>query len=66
MFLRLLPVVALLLLMRKPAVAQTLNGTVTDAATGEALYGATVYFPVAKTGTTTNAYGYFAVGAVAI
>lgn len=63
MILRLPPVVVLLLLVSKPAVAQTLNGTVTDAATGEALYGATVYFPIAKTGTTTNAYGYFAVEA---
>jgi len=37
-----------------------LNGTITDATTGEALFGATIYLPQSATGTTTNAYGYFA------
>ena len=39
----------------------TLSGTVTDAGSGEALFGATVYLPASGTGTMTNAYGYFAV-----
>jgi hypothetical protein len=40
---------------------QTLSGTVTDAESGEALFGASVYLPASATGTTTNAYGFFAV-----
>ena len=37
----------------------TLSGTVTDAATGEALIGAAVYAPDIGQGTTTNAYGFY-------
>ena len=37
--------------------AQTVSGTVTDAATGETLIGATVLDPSTGKGTTTNAYG---------
>lgn len=43
--------------------SSTINGTVTDAESGEALFGATVFLPAAGTGTTTNPYGFFAVSA---
>jgi len=36
-----------------------LSGLVTDASTGEALIGATVYAPAHRLGTTTNAYGHY-------
>jgi outer membrane receptor for ferrienterochelin and colicin len=49
-----------LVLWGQPA---TINGTVTDAESGEALFGATVFLPAAGTGTTTNPYGFFAVSA---
>lgn len=54
------PVIILLLLSGLLS-GQTLSGTVTDAASGEALFGATVYLPGSAAGTTTNAYGFFAV-----
>jgi hypothetical protein len=37
------------------------NGTVTDASTGEDLIGATIYIEQIKYGTTTNSYGYYSV-----
>lgn len=37
----------------------TLSGTIRDSKTGEVLIGATVYAPDLKTGTITNAYGYY-------
>ena len=39
--------------------AVTVSGTVTDAATGETLIGATVYAPDLGRGVTTNAYGFY-------
>lgn len=39
----------------------TLNGYVKDKANGEELIGVTVYFPELKAGTTTNAYGFYAI-----
>lgn len=53
--------VMVLLLLSGLLSSQTLSGTVTDAASGEALFGATVYLPGSAAGTTTNAYGFFAV-----
>ncbi|WP_417568545.1 TonB-dependent receptor [Mucilaginibacter antarcticus] len=41
----------------------TINGTVKDAATGETLIGATVKLQELKTGTLTNAYGFFSLTA---
>lgn len=37
----------------------SLSGYVRDAASGEDLIGATIYFPELETGTTTNIYGYY-------
>jgi hypothetical protein len=37
----------------------TLSGTIRDAATGEALIGASVYLSAVQKGTTTNAYGFY-------
>ena len=37
----------------------TLSGTLTDKATGEFLIGVNIYFPLLKTGTVTNEYGYY-------
>ena len=42
-----------------PRPTATLSGTVTDAATGEALIGAAVYAPALGRGATTNAYGFY-------
>lgn len=39
----------------------TLNGYVRDGANGEELIGVTVYIPQLKAGTTTNAYGFYAI-----
>jgi outer membrane cobalamin receptor len=39
----------------------TLSGYVKDKANGEALIGATVYFPLVKTGVVTNNYGFYSV-----
>ena len=39
--------------------AVTLSGTVTDAASGEALVGAAVYVPALSRGAATNAYGFY-------
>ena len=39
----------------------TINGTVRDAANGEALIGATVYFKEIKSGATTNEYGFYSI-----
>lgn len=41
--------------------AATLSGYIKDATNGEALIGAAVYVPLAKTGTTTNSYGFFSI-----
>lgn len=41
----------------------TISGTIKDAATGETLIGATVKLDELKTGTTTNAYGFFSLTA---
>src|ERR1044071_1084004 len=38
----------------------TINGYITDAKTGEALIGATVYIKELKVGTATNSYGFYA------
>ncbi|RLD60726.1 MAG: hypothetical protein DRJ05_04075 [Bacteroidetes bacterium] len=37
----------------------TLSGTLTDKVTGEFLIGVNIYFPLLKTGTVTNEYGYY-------
>ena len=47
----------LLLALGLPATAQTVSGTVIDAATGETLIGATVLDTASGKGTVTNAYG---------
>lgn len=39
----------------------TLSGTVKDSLTGEALIGAYIHFPEAKTSCSTNAYGFFSI-----
>ncbi|HOI49871.1 MAG TPA: carboxypeptidase-like regulatory domain-containing protein, partial [Prolixibacteraceae bacterium] len=39
----------------------TLNGKITDAATGENLIGVTIYVEEAQTGTTTNTYGFYSI-----
>lgn len=39
----------------------TLSGTVKDAATGEDLIGATVYFPKLEMGSSTNQYGFYSI-----
>jgi hypothetical protein len=39
----------------------TLNGYIKDKSNGEELIGVTVYFPQLKAGTTTNAYGFYAI-----
>ena len=39
----------------------TVSGYIRDAATGEALIGASLYFPRLKTGTTANAYGFYSI-----
>ena len=52
-----LTILTLLLAMAGALAAQTVSGTVTDAATGETLIGATVLDTVSGKGTVTNAYG---------
>ena len=39
----------------------TINGNITDGATGEDLIGATVYVKELKTGTSTNVYGFYSI-----
>ena len=39
----------------------TLSGYLKDKANGEALIGATIYFPDLKTGVVTNTYGFYSV-----
>lgn len=56
---RLLLLLGLFLLVNLPAYSQTLEGRVTDAATGEPLAGATVLVTALQVGTTTNAEGYY-------
>lgn len=59
--------VPIIILFAKPASAQknfTINGTIKDAATGETLIGASVKLIELKTGTTTNAYGFFSLTAI--
>lgn len=50
----------LVVLPQVPRDKLTVNGYVRDAASGETLIGATVFVPEIQSGTTTNAYGYFA------
>jgi hypothetical protein len=57
---------SLILFFADTALAQknyTINGTVKDAATGETLIGASIRLQEKKTGTTTNAYGFFSLTA---
>ncbi len=53
----------LLLAFASSAGAQTytVSGYLRDAATGEALIGASLYFPRLRTGTTANAYGFYSI-----
>lgn len=39
----------------------TVSGYLRDAATGEALIGASLYLPRLRTGTTANAYGFYSI-----
>ncbi len=59
--LRTLHIIALLLtaLPLEAQSSRTLNGTVTDAASGEQLAGVNVYIPSAATGAQTNSYGFY-------
>lgn len=55
--------VLLILLLPTCCIAQraTISGYIRDKATGESLIGSTVYYPVAKSGTTSNAHGFYSI-----
>ncbi len=58
-----LKILLLLISLSLPGIAGavTLNGYLKDKANGEALIGASIYIPALKTGTITNAYGFYSI-----
>jgi hypothetical protein len=63
---KLLLLVLLLLTCALPAQKVTLNGTITEAATGEALMGVNVYLTELGLGTVTNAYGFYSLSVATV
>lgn len=56
-----LPIFLILLGLGVSAQTTTLSGYIRDAANGEEMIGANVYFPEIKKGTATNAYGFYSI-----